>query len=232
MNIITILLVLLAIAVQAYLLGSLDSGIIISKYVFHDDIRNHGSGNAGMTNILRTFGKGAGAATLFFDMLKGVLAVFFAEYLFSLLPQSLFTPVVAGFIAMIFATLGHLKPIFFNFRGGKGVSVVGGCLIALHPLYIITLVIVFLIALKLTKMVSVGSIAAAVGLPIIVILHSALMAQRALPDLLFCGMVSLAMGSVVVFMHKDNIKRIRAGTEYKFDGKAKKQAQQEKQDKA
>ncbi len=222
MDMFTILLLLLAIAVQAYLLGSVDSGIMISKFIFHDDIRNHGSGNAGMTNILRTFGKRAGAATLFFDMLKGVIAVFFAEYLFSLMPQSLFTPIVGGFIAMIFATLGHLKPIFFGFRGGKGVSVVGGCLIALSPVYIITLVIVFLIVLKLTKMVSAGSIAAAAGLPVIVILHSALMVQRALPDLLFCGGVALAMGSVVVFMHKDNIKRIRAGTEYKFDGKNKK----------
>ncbi len=218
----SILLLLLAIAAQAYLLGSLDSGIMISKFVYHDDIRNHGSGNAGMTNILRTFGKGAAAATLTGDMLKGVLSVVFGEMLFALMPQSLFTPIVGGFIAMIFATIGHLKPIFFGFRGGKGVSVVGGCLIALHPIYIISLVIIFLVAVKITKMVSFASICAAIGLPIVVILHSVFIAQRALPDLWFCAIVSLVMCGTVVYKHRDNIKRIRAGTEYKFDGKAKK----------
>ncbi len=222
MAFITILLLLLAIAAQAYLLGSLDSGIMISKFVFKDDIRNHGSGNAGMTNILRTFGKRAAAATLFGDMLKGVLAVIFGEMLFALMPQTLFTPVVGGFIAMIFALVGHLKPIFFGFRGGKGVSVAGGCLIALSPVYIITLVVVFLAVVIPTRMVSLASISAAIGLPVIVILHSVLIVNRALPDLLFCSAVALFIGGTVVYMHRDNIKRIRAGTEYKFDGKSKK----------
>ncbi len=222
MAFITILLLLLAIAAQAYLLGSLDSGIMISKFVFKDDIRNHGSGNAGMTNILRTFGKRAAAATLFGDMLKGVLAVIFGEMLFALMPQTLFTPVVGGFIAMIFALVGHLKPIFFGFRGGKGVSVAGGCLIALSPVYIITLVVVFLAVVIPTRMVSLASISAAIGLPVIVILHSVFIVNRALPDLLFCSAVALFIGGTVVYMHRDNIKRIRAGTEYKFDGKSKK----------
>lgn len=222
MQVLTIGLLLIAIAAQAYLLGSLDSGIIISKFVFHDDIRQHGSGNAGMTNILRTFGKGAAAATLTGDMLKGVLAVIFGEMLFGLIPQTLFTPIIGGFIAMIFAVVGHLKPIFFGFRGGKGVSVAGGCLMALSPVYIITLVIVFLAVVIPSRMVSLASISAAIGLPIIVIFHSAVMVQRALPDMIFCAVVSLVMGATVVYMHRENIKRIRAGTEYKFDGKSKK----------
>ncbi len=223
MSVLTIFLLLLAIAVQAYLLGSVDSGIIISKVVFHDDIRNHGSGNAGMTNILRTFGKGAAAATLTGDMLKGIAAVLFGEMLFAQMPQTFFAPIVGGFIAMLFALVGHLKPIFFGFRGGKGVSVAGGCLMALHPLYIITLVIVFLVGVKRTKMVSFASICCAISLPIIVFVHSAFVAQRALPDLIFCSAVALFIGATVVYMHRDNIKRIRAGTEYKFDGKNKKQ---------
>lgn len=221
MSVLTIFLLLLAIAVQAYLLGSVDSGIIISKFIFHDDIRNHGSGNAGMTNILRTFGKGAAAATLTGDMLKGVAAVFLGEALFAQMPQTLFAPIVGGFIAMIFALIGHLKPIFFGFRGGKGVSVAGGCLMALHPLYIVTLVIIFLVGVKLTKMVSFGSICCGIGLPFIVFVHSAFMAQRAMPDLIFASTVALFIGATVIYMHRDNIKRIRAGTEYKFDGKSK-----------
>lgn len=222
MQVLIIILLLLAIAAQAYLLGSLDSGIIISKFVFHDDIRNHGSGNAGMTNILRTFGKRAAAATLFGDMFKGFLAVILGEIIFGFMPQTLFGSVVGGFIAMIFAVIGHLKPIFFGFRGGKGVSVAGGCLMGLSPVYIITLVIVFLVVVIPSRMVSLASISAAIGLPMIVIFHSIVIAQRPLPDLLFCGIVSLAMGATVVYMHRENIKRIRSGTEYKFDGKSKK----------
>ena len=109
-------------AVQAYLLGSIDTGILVSKFLYHDDVRKYGSGAAGMTNMLRTFGKKAAALTAFGDVLKGVLAVCIGRWLFTLMPESTtLSPYLAVYLAAIFAIIGHLKPLYFGFKGGKGV---------------------------------------------------------------------------------------------------------------
>ena len=99
-------------AVQAYLLGSIDTGILVSKFLYHDDVRKYGSGAAGMTNMLRTFGKKAAALTAFGDVLKGVLAVCIGRWLFTLMPESTtLSPYLAVYLAAIFAIIGHLKPL-------------------------------------------------------------------------------------------------------------------------
>ena len=109
-------------AVQAYLLGSIDTGILVSKFLYHDDVRKYGSGAAGMTNMLRTFGKKAAALTAFGDVLKGVLAVCIGRWLFTLMPENTtLSPYLAVYLAAIFAIIGHLKPLYFGFKGGKGV---------------------------------------------------------------------------------------------------------------
>ena len=115
------ILIAAATILQAYLLGSVDTGILVSKFVYHDDVRNYGSGAAGMTNMLRTFGKKAAAMTATGDVLKGVLAVCIGRWLFTQMPESTtLSPYLAVYLAAIFAIIGHLKPLYFGFKGGKG----------------------------------------------------------------------------------------------------------------
>ena len=110
-SVVLILLMLLCIAVP-YLLGSVNFALVISKVFYHDDIRKYGSGNAGMTNMLRTYGKGAAAATLLCDMLKSVVSVLFGSFLLG--------TAFGGYLAGMFCVIGHIFPIFFKFKGGKG----------------------------------------------------------------------------------------------------------------
>ena len=108
------ILIAAATILQAYLLGSVDTGILVSKFVYHDDVRNHGSGAAGMTNMLRTFGKKAAALTAFGDVLKGALAVCIGRWLFGYLPAGgAVSPYLGVYLAAILATIGHLKPLYF-----------------------------------------------------------------------------------------------------------------------
>ena len=120
----TAFLIVLAVAAEAYLLGSVDTGILVSKYLYHDDVRTHGSGAAGMTNMLRTFGKKAAALTAVGDVLKGVVAVCLGRWLFGHLPaDAAVSPYLGVYLAAILAVVGHSKPIYFGFKGGKGVLV-------------------------------------------------------------------------------------------------------------
>ena len=144
------ILIAAATILQAYLLGSVDTGILVSKFVYHDDVRNHGSGAAGMTNMLRTFGKKAAAMTATGDVLKGVLAVCIGRWLFTLMPESTtLSPYLAVYLAAIFAIIGHLKPLYFGFKGGKGVLVAGGTILAIQPVLIPFLAVIFLACLLL-----------------------------------------------------------------------------------
>ena len=118
----TAFLIVLAVAAEAYLLGSVDTGILVSKFVYHDDVRSHGSGAAGMTNMLRTFGKKAAALTAAGDVLKGVAAVCIGRWLFGFLPaDAAVSPYLGVYLTAILAVVGHTKPIYFGFKGGKGV---------------------------------------------------------------------------------------------------------------
>ena len=136
--------IVLAAAAQAYLLGSVDTGILVSKYLYHDDVRNHGSGAAGMTNMLRTFGKKAAAFTAAGDVLKGVAAVCIGRWLFGFLPaDAAVSPYLGVYLTAILAVVGHTKPIYFGFKGGKGVLVAGGAILAIQPILLPVLTVVF-----------------------------------------------------------------------------------------
>ena len=126
------ILIVLAVALEAYLLGSVNTGILVSKLVYHDDVRNHGSGAAGMTNMLRTFGKKAAAMTAAGDVCKGILAVCIGRWLFSFSSGGSFSPYLGVYLAGILAVVGHTKPIYFGFKGGKGVLVAGGAILAVQ----------------------------------------------------------------------------------------------------
>ena len=215
------ILIAAATILQAYLLGSVDTGILVSKFVYHDDVRNHGSGAAGMTNMLRTFGKKAAAMTATGDVLKGVLAVCIGRWLFHMLPADAgVSPYLGVYLAAIFAVLGHLYPLYFGFKGGKGVLVAAGAILAIQPVLLPFLAIIFLVCLIPTGMVSLGSITMASAYPVLTLVYSLM---RGLPtrDVVVCTVGAAIMGGMVIWMHRSNIQRIRDGKEYRFGQKHK-----------
>lgn len=203
--------------VAAYLLGSVNFAIIITRLFAHKDIRDCGSGNAGMTNVLRTLGKGPAALTLLGDFSKGLLAVLLARFLFAVVakqPDNFVGEYAAAFCAL----LGHIFPIFYGFKGGKGILVSSGALVVLAPIPFLCSLVVFLVFVAITRIVSVGSIASAVTFPI------ALFVYRTVTDAPHIGLEVL-LGSLiallVIFMHRSNIVRLIHGEENKFGSKNK-----------
>lgn len=193
-------------AVIAYLLGSLNFGVIISKYKYHEDIRTFGSGNAGMTNMLRTYGKGAGILTLVLDMLKAVLSVLIAVLLAG---QD------GGYCAMVFCMLGHMFPLYFHFKGGKGVAVAAASILCLEPLAFLVMVVVFAAVVAITKYVSLGSVMAALLYPLF--LNRLYLLLHGSDPGIFVSGASLIAALLVVIMHRENIRRLLAGKEAKLD---------------
>lgn len=141
------------VSLLAYLMGSVSSAVIISKKLFKTDIRDCGSGNAGATNALRIFGKKAGALVFLFDFSKGFLAVVGARCLVAFLSAPYECVLFAGF----FAQLGHTFPVFFKFKGGKGVATAAGAALGVVPLVALILFSLFAIIVLLSKTVSLAS---------------------------------------------------------------------------
>lgn len=204
------------VAAEAYLLGSIVFGILISKHFCHDDVRTHGSGSAGMTNMLRNYGKAAGAATAVGDVAKGAVAVILGRLIFAwMLPGTGIEPVCGAYLAGIFAVIGHTLPVYFGFKGGKGVLVGAGAILATSPVVVLALLIIFLIEFAITRIVSLGSIIVAGLYPILAIVYWAWQGAN-LPSLVFIGVCAAIMGGMVIYMHRSNIQRLRDGTEYRF----------------
>ena len=204
------------VAIEAYLLGSIVFGILISKHFCHDDVRTHGSGSAGMTNMLRNYGKAAGAATAVGDVAKGAVAVLLGRLIFAwLLAGTGIEPVCGAYLAGIFGVIGHTLPLYFGFKGGKGVLVGAGAILATSPVIVLALVIIFLIEFAITRIVSLGSIIVAGLYPILAIVYWAWQGAN-LPSLVFIGICAAIMGGMVIYMHRSNIQRLRDGTEYRF----------------
>lgn len=208
-----------------YLLGSLMFGIIVSKGLFHDDVRSHGSGNAGSTNILRTYGKGAAILALAGDMGKGVLAVFLARWAACLIfglpldcagaafgPEGFNVGAAAAFAAL----LGHMKPLYFGFKGGKGVAVAAGTILAAAPRVFVVLLVVFVVVVGISRIVSLTSITCAVCYPIFTAVDCVLAGSS---HTVFNTVCALVMAAIVVWLHRTNIQRLKNGTEYKFGSK-------------
>lgn len=207
--------VALAMAI-GYLLGSLEFGIIVSKLLYGDDVRNHGSGNAGMTNVLRTFGKKAAALVLVGDMGKGMVSVLLIRtlaqsFFYTAYPNGVDLGAVAGF----FAVIGHLFPLYFGFKGGKGVAVAAGTILITNPTVFLGILLVFLIVVGFTRIVSLASIMGAISYPIFTLIYSLVYQQNPLVNTLS----ALCMAGLVIFMHRANIQRLRQGAEYRFGQK-------------
>lgn len=203
-----------------YLLGSLNFAIIVSKKKFNDDVRSHGSGNGGLTNMLRTYGKRAAGLTLLGDVAKGLLAVAFG---YAMLGYQ------TAFIAALFAMLGHMFPCYYKFRGGKGVLVSAACILMLDPLTFLIVMLIFVIIVVGTKFVSLGSIMSAIFYPLILNRFAEMRGNIALLSPI-PAITSIIVAVLVVFMHRENIKRLMAGKESKLSFKKKAPAEEIKQD--
>ena len=177
----------------AYLLGSISFAVIVSRIYAHDDVRKYGSKNAGMTNILRTYGKLPAFFTLLGDFFKGVLAVLVGRWIFSLMGVTAFD---AGYLAGFFALLGHLYPVFFGFKGGKGVLTSLGIILVVNPLVLLILLIIFLPVLFITRI-------------------DLCLRRPVLFDFLFAALFSV----IVIYKHRENIKRLLNGTERRIGDK-------------
>lgn len=208
--------VFLSIAI-GYFLGSINTGILYSKLRYKKDIRDFGSGNAGMTNMLRTFGRGAAAVTLLGDMLKSVIAVLLAQVLaygLRLLSPQIgqeFSELCA-YTAALFAAVGHCFPIYYKFRGGKGVATCAAAIAVLSPLAFLCCLAVFLILVFGTKYVSLASIIAAMTYPVFL---------NRIYGPGISNLFAMVLAALVVWQHRENLKRLWHGKERKISiGKA------------
>lgn len=154
---------LLVCSISAYFLGSINAAVILSKKVYKTDIRKHGSKNAGATNMLRTFGKKSAAAVFVFDFLKGIIAVTVARSFVAFFDAPYECILLAGF----FVQLGHIFPIYFKFRGGKGVATAAGAALTVMPVVALILLLLFVLIVLLTKIVSLASALCAVIYPLL-----------------------------------------------------------------
>ena len=211
-----------AVAVVAYFCGCFNGAVIVSKYILRDDVRTHGSGNAGLTNFYRTFGGPLTFVVILTDVLKAVVAILFSRWLFYAAFSSLFSATgtielwntMAEYWAGLFCLLGHMFPCMFHFKGGKGI--LSGGTIAIMIDWRIALVVWggFLILTALTKYVSLGSCWAGASFPFVTwfVYHDVLLT-----------ILAVVIGGLILWKHRGNIVRLIHGNENKFSLHRKKQ---------
>ena len=201
-------LALVLAAAAAYFCGCFNGAVIVSKYILHDDVRNHGSGNAGLTNFHRTFGGPLTAVVILCDVLKAVAALLLSAAIFRhFMFDGANILTFAKYWAGVFCLLGHMFPCMFHFKGGKGI--LSGGTIAIMIDWRVALVVWggFLILTILTRYVSLGSLWAGASFPFI--------SWYCYPDPVIVAL-AFACGGLVVWQHRGNIQRLLSGTENKF----------------
>ena len=206
------------VAVIAYLIGSINFSVLISKKMAGFDVREKGSGNAGTTNMLRSVGKKAAVITLFCDILKGVVSIVIAIIVGNI-AKNLDRELLLQ-IAGIAVVLGHTFPIFFGFKGGKGVATSLGVLLMSNWQVGLICLVFAVVLMALTRMVSLGSCAAAVLFPVLTLFinqHYTVLTDGKSGRVYFVYSVILAI--IVLYNHRSNIKRILSGTENKLSFK-------------
>lgn len=205
------------IAIVSYLLGSLNFGVILSNTVKKEDVRDNGSGNAGTTNMMRTYGKTLGLLTIAGDILKVIVAIWIAfrimgveEFKATLDSLSDYPQVFLKSFAGLFAVLGHIFPCFFEFKGGKGVATSGGMVIMIDWRIALILLVIFALTILITKYVSLGSILMAVFYPVFIGIFY--------KDIILV-LIATVFTIIVVVAHRENVKRLINHTENKIGQK-------------
>lgn len=201
----------IAIAIIAYAIGSVNFSVIFSKKIAGFDVREKGSGNAGSTNMLRSVGKKAAALTLVCDILKGVISILIAIIMGNII-KNIENKALLVQIAGIAVVIGHTYPIFFGFKGGKGVATSLGVLLMSNWKIGLICLVFALVLMALTRVVSMGSIAAAILFPVLTLFINT---NYIVEGNYFIYSVILAV--IVAFNHRSNIKRILNGTENKLN---------------
>ena len=192
---------LILLSLFSYFIGNISGSLLLVKLLYNQDIRHFGSGNAGMTNALRNFGKKIGIATFGIDFLKGIIAAFIGSYFFG---------EIGLMLAAIFVVIGHDWPMIFNFKGGKGIATSFGVLIVASPILALLMFLIFLVTVIFTRYVSLGSIISAI-------------------TGIFVGLIFLIRGNtnffwifvvlacLTIYKHRDNIRRLLKNQENKLN---------------
>ena len=191
----------------AYLLGSIPAAVWVGKWFHNIDVREHGSKNAGATNVIRVLGWGTGIPVLMFDLGKGWLATMMPVFLLTANPESAML-INLKVIAGLFAIVGHIYPVFAGFRGGKGVATMFGALLALQPLLTMCCLGVFLVVFLITGIVSISSIAAGIAFPLFLFIISFFYTPS-----FFLKVFSVMVALIIIVTHHKNIKRLIKGEE-------------------
>jgi len=189
----------------AYLLGSIPTAVWVGKIFFNIDVREHGSGNAGATNVMRVLGVKTGIPVLLTDMFKGWFAVYLIHFQ-GVIEEGNEAWMLVAIVLGVLAVIGHIFPVFAGFRGGKGVATIAGVCISLHPLATLSALGIFILVLIIWKYVSLGSISAGISFPVWVIL---VYQSQYLSIMIFSTIVAL----LLVVTHRANIKRLLKGEE-------------------
>ncbi|MBR3609985.1 MAG: glycerol-3-phosphate 1-O-acyltransferase PlsY [Oscillospiraceae bacterium] len=213
----TAILACIIVAVISYLIGSCNMAIIISKFHKSKDIRDFGSGNAGMTNMLRTFGRRAATWTFIGDFLKGALVVFIARgigkeagVIFDL-----------AYFAALFVIIGHIYPIYFKFKGGKGIATALGAMFVLNWIAFMTIAVGIIPMVFIIKIVSAVCLCGTSLYPVLSFVVLTLQGKNFFFEVIPYTLISLAMAGIIFYAHRENIARLRNGTEPSFGRKQK-----------
>lgn len=204
---------IIAAGLTAYLLGSIPSAVWAGRLFHGIDVREHGSGNAGATNVIRVLGWKTGIPVLLFDMAKGFLAAMLPRLL-NLAPQDSAALVNLQIFTGLLAITGHIFPVFAGFRGGKGVAAMFGILLAIHPPVTLLCLGIFLVFFLSTGIVSIGSMAAGIAFPIL------LLTFFKTPSVFF-RIFSVLVAVALLLTHRKNIRRLLKGEEKRLFGKKK-----------
>ncbi len=201
-------------ALIGYLLGSLNFALILSGKMYKDDIRKHGSKNAGTTNMMRTYGNKAAGLTILGDMLKAVVAVVIGALIMGLY--------YGGYAAALGCVVGHVFPVFFGFKGGKGVATAAAAILVLNPLAFLCVLGVFLLSVLLTRYISLGSVLGAAVFPLLTF-YTCFGNQTIASGSGFAFLCAFIIAVIVIVKHHANLSRLAHGTESKFSFKKSKE---------
>ena len=207
----------IAAVIIAYLLGSINFAVIFANIFLKKDVRELGSGNAGTTNVMRTAGFLPGALTFICDALKGFAACFIGKMLFIHAFPDTIPWIYVAYMCGVACMLGHVLPIFFRFKGGKGVATSVGIFAVCCPIAIVIGLTVFALMTLITRIVSLSSLVATVT-----VISLSIVFYNSESNIVLPALLSITMGLIVFLKHKDNIKRLAKGEEKKITVRRKK----------